>query len=70
MNYARDLILTLTILAIIYTADNWPKPVKDNQVAYCLLTYKAARKDIFGQWETGWAKGYGPCKDLDRYENI
>lgn len=71
MTYARDLILTLTILAIIFTADNWPKPVKAAEpVPYCVITYKAIGKDMFGRKTVGWAKGYGPCTLLDRYENI
>ncbi len=70
MNYARDLILTVTVLSIIFVADNWPKPVKDNQVAYCVITYKAARKNALGEWESGWGQGYGPCSLQDIYRNI
>lgn len=50
----RDLILTITILCIVYIAAHQPPPVKTVQVDYCVITFKAAR----------------PCSLLDRYENI
>ncbi len=71
MIYARDLILTLTVLALIFIADNWPRAVKDNQVPYCVVTFKAARPLPDGSgYETGWAQGYGPCSQQDIYREI
>lgn len=71
MTYARDLILTLTILAIIFTADNWPKPVKAAEVVpYCIITYKALGKDMFGRKVVGWASGCGLCSLQDIYREI
>ena len=70
MNIARDAILTLTILSLIYMADNWPKPVKDNQVPFCVIQFKAARPLPDGTYETGWATGYGPCDQQDIYRQI
>ncbi len=70
MTYARDFILTLTILALIQIAYEWPKPVKDNQVPFCVVTFKAARPDGAGGYETGWAQGYGPCSLQDIYREI
>jgi len=70
MTYARDFILTLTVLSLIYIADNWPRPVKDNQVPYCVIQFKAAGKDAFGNPITGWATGYGPCSLQDIYREI
>lgn len=66
----RDLILTVTILCIVYIAAHQPPPVKTVQVDYCVIEYKAAAKDRFGIWHEGWARGYGMCRYLDRYENI
>lgn len=63
-------ILAVTICLIIFAAANQPKPVKSDQVDYCVITYKVAGKDADGEWHTGWARGYGPCSLLDRYENI
>ena len=66
----RDLILTLTILALIGIAAN-QSHIKTVQVAYCVIDYKAAGKHpITGETVTGWARGYGPCSFLDRYEFI
>lgn len=70
MIYVRDAILTATIVALIFLAAHQPPPVKDNQVPYCQITYKAARKNLFGEWETGWATGYGPCSLQDIYREI
>ena len=70
MTYARDLILTLTILAIIYTADNWPKPVKDNQTPFCVISERVIQKDIFGNSSVVWGRGFGPCKLQDIYREI
>ena len=68
---ARALILTITVLALIFIADNQPRPVKSVQVDYCVITYKAAAKNpMTGEMMSGWATGYGPCSLLDRYENI
>lgn len=64
----RDLILTLTILALVFIFAHQPAPVKTVQTDYCVITYKAAGKDLLGNWHIGWAKGYGPCSQLDRYE--
>jgi hypothetical protein len=70
MTYARDLILTLTILSIIFIAANRPQPVKDNQTPYCVVDVLQAAKDRFGNWQTGWGKMYGPCSTQDIYREI
>lgn len=70
MIFVRDAILTVTILALIYIADNHPRPIKSAQVDYCVIEYKAAGKDLFGNVVTGWAKGYGPCKLQDKFFEI
>lgn len=70
MTFARDLILTLTILSIIFIADHWPKPVRDNQVPYCVIVERVAQKDRFGNWQTGWGQGFGPCSLQDIYRQI
>lgn len=64
-------ILAVTICLIIFAVANQPRPVKSVQVDYCVITYKAAAKHpLTGETMFGWAKGYGPCSLLDRYENI
>lgn len=70
MTYARDFVLTVTILAIIFTADNWPRPVKDNQVAYCVVSVYQGAKDQEGNWHFGWGPMYRPCAEQDVYRNI
>lgn len=82
----RDAVLTATILALIFIADNQPKPVKDTQVPYCEIDQRTASKalgiypdgspafDENGQrrwlWQFSWEKSYGQCDLLDRYEFI
>lgn len=70
MTFARDLILALTILSIIFIADHWPKPVKDNQTPFCVIVEKVAQKDQFGNWHIGWGQGFGPCSLQDSYRQI
>jgi hypothetical protein len=50
-------------------ADTMPK-IRLVQTDYCVITYRAAGKDILGVMHFGWADGYGPCNHLDRFENI
>jgi hypothetical protein len=66
----RAIILALTAFALICLWLDQPKPIKSVQVDYCLVDMKVAAPDQFGVWHKFWAKGYGPCSDLDRYENI
>lgn len=66
----RGGILAVTICLIIFAIDNQPRPVKSAEVAYCVVTYKAARKDLMGEYEFGWAKGYGPRSLQDIFRNI
>lgn len=63
-------ILAVTICAIIFIADNRPRPVRAVETPYCVITYKAAGKDQLGRLRTGWAQGYGPCALQDSYRNI
>jgi hypothetical protein len=67
----RALILVATITIFVCLLLDRPKPVKSAQVVpYCVITYPAAVKDAQGNWHKGWARGYGPCSQLDRFENI
>lgn len=70
MTYARDLILTLTILSLIFIAANQPQPVKDNQVSYCVVDVYQGAKDRQGNWHFGWAPMYRPCSEQDIYREI
>lgn len=70
MIYARDFILTLTILGIIFAIDHQPRPVKDNQTAYCVVDVYQGAKDQLGNWHFGWGPMYRPCSEQDIYRNI
>ena len=65
----RSLVLTLTILAIIFLAANQPPPARMVEVPYCVVDFRAAGKDQFGVWHYGWGEGYGPCHLQDRFYN-
>lgn len=65
---ARDAILTATLLACIFLFAHQSAPVKVVNTPYCVITYKAAGYDQFGKLHLGWARGYGLCSELDRYE--
>lgn len=69
----RAVILSLTIAALImlWTEPAPPPPKVAAVTPYCVIDYLAAqRHPLTGEWVTGWAKGWGPCKFLDRYEYI
>ncbi len=67
----RDAVLTATILTLILIADNQPRPVKDNQVPFCVIDEKVAMKHpLTGEVLVGWGKGYGPCDQQDIYREI
>ncbi len=63
-------IIAVTICLVIALINDAPKPVKDNQEAYCVIVEKAAQKDQFGNWHIGWAQGFGPCRLQDVYREI
>lgn len=67
----RAIILSATIAALVSLWMDKPPPVKAAPVvAYCVIDYKAAGKDIFGNVVTGWARGYGPCSLQDKFFEI
>jgi hypothetical protein len=45
------------------------EPVKTVQVDYCWISYRAQAVDQYGLPHIVWTKGFGPCSQLDRYEN-
>lgn len=63
---ARDLILTLTLLACIFLWVHQPSKVKTAEVPYCVVTYKAT--DHLGQ--PFWYQTYGLCSDQDIFRDI
>lgn len=65
---ARDAILTLTLLACIFLWANQPTAVKKVQVDYCVIGMHAAGYDKEHKLHRFWTYGYGPCSQLDRYE--
>jgi len=65
---ARDAILTFTLLACVHVFANLHIPKRADGAQYCVITYKAAGYDQNGQLIKGWARGYGLCSQLDRYE--
>ena len=67
----RAVILSATVAALVTLEQDQPAPVKDQQVPYCVIDYKAAqRHPLTGEWVIGWAKGYGPCSLQDIYREI
>jgi hypothetical protein len=66
----RAMLIAFAIATLICAFIDQPAPVKTTQVDYCVVTYKRAAKDERGVVHFGWAKGWGPCTDLDRYEFI
>ncbi len=68
----RAIILSATIAALVVLwMDEPPKPVKDNQVPYCVIDERVARKHpLTGELMVGWGKGYGPCSLQDIYREI
>jgi hypothetical protein len=81
----RSLVLLLTILALIYMAANWPRPVEVVEVKYCLQDQYSARREILvmpdgspvirdgklvERWRRYWGKIYDRCALMDRFEFI
>jgi hypothetical protein len=66
----RAVILAATLAALLCLYLDQPTPVKAVQIDYCVIDEHFAAKDELGRWHRFWAKGYGPCSRLDRYENI
>lgn len=69
MERARSAVLLSTILILIYWAAHQPNPVEVVEVKYCQINFRAAYKDENGEWVKVWARGYGLCSEMDRYEN-
>lgn len=68
MSRPRSLVLLLTILALIYMAANRPQPVEVVEVRYCPVNYWTWM-EVDGRRVRYWHKMYGPCSDMDRYED-
>ncbi len=68
----RAIILSATIAAlVVWWTEEPPKPVKDNQVPYCVIDERKAMKHpITGAYVFGWGKAYGPCSLQDIYHYI
>ena len=69
MSRPRSLVLLLTILALIYMAANRPQPVEVVEVKYCPVMYWTWVEGADGRSVKLWHKMYGPCSDMDRYED-
>jgi hypothetical protein len=65
----RVVILALTVAMLIGMWLDRPSPVKTVQVDYCWISYRAQAVDQYGLPHIVWTKGFGPCSQLDRYEN-
>lgn len=68
VEFARDAILTLTLLACVHLFANLHVTKRADGAQYCIITYRAAGRDQAGNLIQGWARGYGLCSLLDRYE--
>lgn len=66
----RAAILAVTAAVLLGMWLDRPAPVKSVQVDYCVISYRAQAFDQFGIPHIIWTQGYGPCSQLDRYENI
>jgi hypothetical protein len=66
----RAIILALTAATLLCLWLDRPTPVKSVQVDYCVISYRALARDQFGLPHIIWTQGWGPCSQLDRYENI
>lgn len=67
----RNLVLLLTILALIFIAANQNPPSRMVEVAYCVVDVRAAGKNpLTGEYEYGWAKMYRPCSEQDIFRQI
>jgi hypothetical protein len=66
----RAIILALTAATLLCLWLDRPTPVKSVQVDYCVISYRALARDQFGFPHIIWTQGWGPCSQLDRYENI
>ena len=66
----RIVILLLTILALIRTGMDRLPASRLVQTDYCWVDFYGAAKDNAGELHRFWTQGWGPCSQLDRYENI
>jgi len=65
----RAVIVAATIAALMGIWRDQPTHVKPVQVDYCQITVRAATKTRKGKRHFFWGKTFGPCSQLDRYEN-
>jgi hypothetical protein len=66
----RAVLLALTAATLLCLWLDRPTPVKSVQVDYCVISYRALARDQFGLPHIVWTQGWGPCSQLDRFENI
>lgn len=66
----RVVILTLTVIALIYIFSHQPKHVEAKVIPYCEIDFPAAWKDRHDKWQFGFGHSWGPCELMDRYEEI
>jgi len=67
----RAIILSATVAAMVTLWMDEPMPVKAAVVVpYCIIDFKAAGKDIFGNVVVGWTRGYGLCSLQDKFFQI
>ncbi len=63
----NNLVLVLTILAIIFLAAHRPPPSRMVEVPYCVVDKRMAAKDQFGRLHFFWGEQYAPCNQQDRF---
>lgn len=63
-------LIIITIAALFWLWLDRPAPSRLVQTDYCLIDYKAAGKDLFGEWHSAWVKGYGLCSLQDKFFDI
>jgi len=67
----RDLVLALTICAIIHILANQHYVSRLVQTDYCVVDRRIAMTNpVTGKIEFAWGRGYGPCNQQDIFREI
>jgi hypothetical protein len=60
----------LATMLLLYSIKFDVKHTPAKSADYCWISYRAQAVDQYGLPHIVWTKGFGPCSQLDRYENI
>lgn len=72
----RDLVLTVTILSIIFMAVHQPRPSRMVETPYCVVDRLIGSKELaikdgkpVLEWKFEWGEVYAPCSQQDRFKD-